>query len=334
MLSHQHKSLMPRAASLTPEFISILFSGAMIRSIIILFLLLATSGCGTTKWSDTARTGTEQLLISYAIDRTVERIDFSVLHGKKVYVKTDAINDATDHKYLSTAIRQQIAICGGLVCDKIEDSEYVVELRTGAVGTDRNDLLFGIPAVTLPEFSISGNVAGGTTIPEIPFVKKTDQRAVCKLAVFAYHRETGRPLWCSGNRQSEGRAKAWWVFGAGPLNRGDIYDGTEFAGDRMPIVFEGSQFPEGEHLPPLVEERYFLRSPLAKNDDSTGNTNLDDSDADTNQKTAENRTGENKTAEKPAEKTPDAPVPNNTAPVPGNETQRIATPSRYGGDLY
>ena len=249
---HRHENFLQFVSTILPHF-----SPIMLRFALICLVLIVCAGCGSTKWSDTSRTATEQLLISYAIDQTIAQINFSVLRGKKIFVKTDAIQTATDFKYLSMAIRQHIATSGGMLCDKEEDSEYIVELRTGAVGTDRNDLLYGIPAITIPSVAIDGATTGmGSTIPEIPFVKKTDQRAVCKMAVFVYHRETGRPLWCSGNRQSESRAKAWWVFGAGPFTKGSIYKGTEFDGGRIPQVIPGIS-NENDELPPLTVERYF-----------------------------------------------------------------------------
>ena len=233
----------------------------MHRICITCIVLLVCAGCGTTKWTDTSRTATEQLLISYVIDHAVEQVNFSVLKGKKIFVKTEAIQEATDYKYLSMAVRQHIATSGGMLCDKEEDSEYVAELRTGAVGTDRNDLLYGVPAITIPAVALNNaaTAGAGSTIPEIPFVKKTDQRAVCKMSVFVYHRETGRPLWCSGNRQSESRAKAWWVFGAGPFTKGSIYNGTEFDGGKIPPMIPGlSGSDENEDQPPLAVERYFV----------------------------------------------------------------------------
>ena len=45
-------------------------------------------GCGTTKWSDSPRTATEQLLISDAVDRAISEIDFSALADKDVYLDT------------------------------------------------------------------------------------------------------------------------------------------------------------------------------------------------------------------------------------------------------
>ena len=193
---------------------------------------LLLTGCGTTRWSDTSRTGTEQLLISNAVDQAVGKINFTPLNGRKVFVENAAIEESTDSKYINTTIRQHLAVSGGILCDDKEDADYILEVRTGAVGTDRNDVLVGIPALTIP--ALPGSTYSSSQIPEIPFVKRTDQRAVVKVAVFAYNKTTGRPLWYSGNTQSESWAKALWVAGAGPITKGNIYDGANFSGSRVP----------------------------------------------------------------------------------------------------
>ncbi|MDR0704266.1 MAG: hypothetical protein LBF88_04685 [Planctomycetaceae bacterium] len=210
-----------------------------IRTIVIIAVyVLLTIGCGTTKWSDTTRTGTEQLLISNAIDNAIGKIDFSPIGDKYVFLKTDAIHEATDHKYLAMALRQQMAANGGVICDKEEDADYIVEIRVGAIGTDRDDMFIGIPAFTIP--SIPGAISYANTIPEIPFIKRTKQRGVAKIALFAYNKHTGRPLWASGNNQSESQARNLWFAGTGPLTRGTIYDETTFAGHPVP-EFLGSK---------------------------------------------------------------------------------------------
>ena len=202
-------------------------------SLLIPALMVGVAGCGTTKWSDTSRTGTEQLLISRAIDKAVERIDFGILAGKKVYLNTEAIEEITDYKYLRMALRQQAAAAGARLSDKPGECDYILDVRSGAVGTDRNDVLVGIPAIGVPQWN--GTSLSTAQLPEIPIVKKTDQRAVVKVAVFAYDRESGHPLWASGNKIAEARVKAWWVVGAGPFNEGSIYNKTRFAGDEVNI---------------------------------------------------------------------------------------------------
>ncbi len=196
-------------------------------------MLLA--GCGTSKWTDTNRTATEQLLISDSMDRAVSRLDFSALAGKTVYLDDSPLRKATDSEYLSSALRQHMLASGCILKDKRDDADYVVEARAGAVGTDRHDVMYGIPAVDIPAIIPVSGIGIPTKTPEMPLVKKTTQRAVTKIAVFAYNRKTGRPVWQSGAVPVESQARAIWVFGAGPFQHGTIYEGTELAGDKISI---------------------------------------------------------------------------------------------------
>jgi len=191
------------------------------------------AGCGTTKWTDTKRTATEQLLISDAMDRAVSELDLRALAGKKVFLDDDALKSVTDHEYLSSSLRQHMLASGCILKDKAEEADYILEARSGAVGTDHHDVLYGVPAVNVP--AVLPFSALPSTIPEIPFAKKTDQRAVAKIAVFAYNRKTGRPIWQSGVVPKESRAKDFWLLGAGPFQRGTIYEGINFAGDKLTI---------------------------------------------------------------------------------------------------
>jgi len=185
-------------------------------------------GCGTTRTSNTVRTATEQLLISDAIDRTVQQVNFKVLEGETVFFDERHMLEVVDKGYLIASIRQHLLASGCVLKDKREDATYVVEPRVGAVGTDNHDLLFGIPAIQMPQVALAPALPAA--IPEIPFAKRRDQRGVAKLAVFAYRRETGEPVWQSGIAMSESQANDIWVFGAGPFQRGTIYDRTRFAG--------------------------------------------------------------------------------------------------------
>ena len=206
---------------------------ASIKCFLVSICVLCMFGCGTTKWSDTHRTGTEQLLISNAIDRVVHKVDFSPMREKKCFLDTSAISQTTDREYLATTIRQHLMASGAILAVSKEEAEYIVEVRSGAVGTDRDDLLIGIPAMTLP--AIPSSQYSATVIPEIPFIKQTKQRGVAKIALFAYNKETGNPVWISGNTQGESSARNLWFVGAGPLTRGTIYHETTFAGNPVPL---------------------------------------------------------------------------------------------------
>jgi len=198
---------------------------------VALVVLAALAGCGTTRWSDTSRTATEQLLISDAIDRAVSRIDLRPLAGQSVYLDRAPLKDTVDENYTVSVLRQHIMASGCILKDKAEEADYIVEARAGTVGTSRRDLLYGIPSTDLSQM---GPVPGvPNRIPEIPIAKKTDQHGVAKIALFAYHRETGMPLWQSGNSRVASTAKDTWVLGIGPFEQGTIHSSTRFAGDEI-----------------------------------------------------------------------------------------------------
>ena len=184
-------------------------------------------------------------------------------------------------------VRQHLFASGCLVKDRADDASCVVEVRAGALGTNRNDLLWGVPATNLPS-------GGGmlplvpTSIPELSLMKKTAQQGVCKVAVFAYDRASGRPIWQSGVRQQVSKAKDIWVFGTGPFQRGTIYDGTKFAGEHLQVPLAGDSKSTRRdnvwvtheiqfHEPPQVVGVPPVRTPtVAAADNSTGGSTSPD----------------------------------------------------------
>lgn len=228
-----------------------------LRWLTTIFLLLAAAGCGTSKWTDTGRSATEQLLITDAMDRAVSDLDFRALAGKTAYIQADALKKITDSEYLISCLRQHMLANGCLLKDVKTEADYVVEVRAGAVGTDRHDLLYGVPAVNVPTVVPVTGIP--SQIPEMPFVKKTDQRAIVSLSLFAYNQKTGRPIWQSGAVLQESDAKATWVLGAGPFQRGTIYDGMEFAGSKLDMPLVDLYQPSDSHV--SVNDEAFFNEP-------------------------------------------------------------------------
>lgn len=226
------------------------------RLAIVLPCLIVVFGCGTTKWTDTRRTATEQVLLSDAMDRAISQLDFRALAGKTVYLDSTYIKGAIDGEYLISAMRQHMLASGCVLRDKKDEANYIVEVRTGAIGTDRHELLFGVPATELPSVVPLAGVP--RAVPEMPLLKRTEQRGVARIAVFAYNRTTGRPVWQSGTIPVESNARDLWVLGAGPFQRGTIYDGTKFAGDRLniPLVDPMAGRKDGDSFS-VADEAYF-----------------------------------------------------------------------------
>jgi hypothetical protein len=85
----------------------------------------------------------------------------------------------------------------------------------------------------------------------VPIAKRRDQRGIAKIAVFAYHRETGRPVWQSGLAHQESSANDVWILGAGPFQRGTIYEGTAFAGKSLGHDDEAKENQGVRRRPPV-----------------------------------------------------------------------------------
>jgi hypothetical protein len=180
--------------------------------------LAVLGGCGTVKRTGTARSGTEQLLLTNAWDDALRQVDFRDLIGVPVYLDTQHVS-AVDQGWVVSSIRQAMLAQGVLLRSKPEQAQWIVEARVGAYGTDDYSWLVGVPQVTVPP-TLTGMPTG--TIPEIPLIKKSDQQAVAKLALFAYERSSGRVVWTSGTQLATTNAKDVYIGGMGPIQSGTL----------------------------------------------------------------------------------------------------------------
>ena len=202
---------------------------------VVVSLTLYCFGCGTT----TKRTGTEQLLISDAVDKAIDQIDFSTLEGKKVYLDSRYISSLStnlfiESNYVISSLRQQLTASGAMIQDDREQATLIVEPRVGALGADGHDVTYGVPQSGALSSAVS--VVSGSSIPIIPEISlgRTDAQAgVAKLVVFAYDRETREPVWQSGLAKAESTSSNTWILGAGPFQKGTIHKGVRFAGKKI-----------------------------------------------------------------------------------------------------
>lgn len=205
-----------------------------ISALAALCIVALSLGCGTTKWSDTSRTATEQLLISSAMTDVIDEFNFYPLSGRAVYIKSGGVA-ITDKEYLLTLLRQQLSANGVFVQEQIEEADYILEVATGAVGTNRYELMYGVPETSVPAILTLG---AGTSIPEIPFVKRTDQKAQIKLTMWAYNKKTGAIIWQSGEKMKTASIRDRWIFGAGPITKSSFNAKTQVGGDDVDVPFD------------------------------------------------------------------------------------------------
>ncbi len=169
-------------------------------------------GCTTAKRSNTARTAVEQLLISNAIDQSLDKVNFTPFGGHAVYVEEKYV-DSVDKAYLIGSVRHRLLAAGARLTDKPEDAAITMELRSGGIGTDTAESFLGTPEIALP---------GMLTIPEVRLLTKTQQSGTAKVAMVAYDTTTKQVLGQGGVALSQSDDNNWFVAGVGPFQQGSI----------------------------------------------------------------------------------------------------------------
>jgi len=197
---------------------------------LILAAALLQPGCGTVRNTNTPRTGTEQILLTDAFDQALGRIDFSPLQGIPVYFDTKNI-EAIDKGWVISGIREAMLLRGVRLMDKPEQASVIVEGRIGAFGTEDHNFLIGIPQMTIP-VTLTGMPTG--SVPEIALLKKNDQYALSKLALFGYERASGGIVWTSGTSTAYANSKNLFIGGLGPIQSGSHKKKPEFMGLVLP----------------------------------------------------------------------------------------------------
>lgn len=203
-------------------------------------------GCTAAKTSNTARTSTEQMLITNAVDQSLDKIDFSPFRGHAVFLN-DKYVDCVDKPYVIASVRHRILKAGGRLVDSADKSEVTVELRAGAVGTFSSDSFVGLPEVVLP---------GVVTLPEIRLAERKSQLGTAKLGLVAYETGSGRALGTGGMSLAQSQDNNWYIAGTGPFRTGalreEISRGTTGAAaikyaDVPPVVAFSPPQPETQY---------------------------------------------------------------------------------------
>lgn len=188
---------------------------------------LMASGCASIRTSDTSRTGLEQLLLSDAVDKVLDRMPLPPVEGRKVYLDSQYL-ECVDKGYLLGSLRQRLLNGGALLVDKKEDSQLTVEVCSGGMGTDNSNSFFGLPGIALP-----GPMP--INLPEVRLYDRSRQSGTAKISVVAYDTASGSLVFDSGNALALSEDNRWSVMGMGPFMEGDVRSQVRTAGQRRPF---------------------------------------------------------------------------------------------------
>ncbi len=191
----------------------------------VVALCLLACGCATIRTTDTSRSGLEQLLLSDAVDKSLDRTPLPPVDGRKVFLDTQYL-DCVDKGYLIGSLRQRLLVGGASLVEKKDDSEVTLEVCSGGIGTDNSNSYLGMPSIALP---------GMISLPEVRLYDKSKQAGTAKISLIAYNTATGSMLYDSGNVMAISEDNRWSMLGVGPFMDGDVRNQMRSATRRSPV---------------------------------------------------------------------------------------------------
>ena len=174
--------------------------------------IVSVLGCTSTNSSNTARTATEQMLVSNAVDQSLSKVDFQAFGDRKVFVEEKYL-DCTDKNYVVSSVRHRVLMQGGQIVGKPEEADLILEVRSGAVGTNSSNSFLGIPQIQIP---------GMFSTPEVKLVNRVNQTGMAKIGLVAYDAKTHQVLGDGGMSLAKSGDNNWYVFGIGPWQNGSV----------------------------------------------------------------------------------------------------------------
>jgi hypothetical protein len=172
-----------------------------------LALGLLLSGCATPQETYPTRTATEQLLVSHAAERAAQEFSLKLPHGAKVFLDTTYFRgEGSD--YAASALREALARGGHSLVPTKSEASVIVEIRVGALSTDRVNRVVGIPRLTVPISSAMDTIA----IPELSVYSRRDRYGVAEFSSFAYDARTGAPIALGGRMSGVTHIRSHTLF--------------------------------------------------------------------------------------------------------------------------
>jgi len=150
----------------------------MHRIMVTAWIVIGLAGCSSRLVTNTPRSAIEQLLLSGAVDRALEKFELPEIEGRKVFL--DFANLKTyDVEYVKGASRARFARLGATLVEKREDAEYVAEVTSGGHGIEFKSSVIGLPPMPVPNAPVP--------TPELSAYRSLEQTGIVKLLILVHN---------------------------------------------------------------------------------------------------------------------------------------------------
>lgn len=199
---------------------------------VCIVVMIANPGCTATSTSNTARTAKEQMLLSNAVDQSLDKVDFTPVYSQKVFIEEKYL-ECVDKSYVIGSIRHRVLRAGGMIAPAADSADVILEVRSGGVGTDTADSYIGVPEITLP---------GMLTLPEVRLTQKKSQYGYSKLGLVLLDAKSRTVLGDGGIAMAQSDDNNWYALGVNIYTGGSLQKDVETA-KRIPHGMRINRIP-------------------------------------------------------------------------------------------
>ena len=183
--------------------------------------VFAITGCTEPSITNTGRNAVQELLLSHAVERGLDQMDFRPLKDKKVVMDYVYLAPQAHKEYFQACAETCLYTSGATIVSKAEEADYIVRLYVGALATESTQWNIGTPTLPIPIPDTSLNVA----IPELSLLKRITRNGVARFSALVLDAKTKKPFLVYREVNAVSQFNNWIVFFFIPFHSCDMTTG-------------------------------------------------------------------------------------------------------------
>lgn len=183
--------------------------------------VFAITGCTEPSITNTGRNAVQELLLSHAVERGLDQMDFRPLKDKKVVMDYVYLAPQAHKEYFQACAETCLYTSGATIVSKAEEADYIVRLYVGALATESTQWNIGTPTLPIPIPDTSLNVA----IPELSLLKRITRNGVARFSAIILDAKTKKPFLVYREVNAVSQFNNWIVFFFIPFHSCDMTTG-------------------------------------------------------------------------------------------------------------
>ena len=179
---------------------------------------LFIAGCGDPSITNTGRNAVQELLLSHAVERGLDQMDFRPLKDKKVVLDYVYLAPQTYKEYFQACAETCLYANGATITSKADEADYIVRLYVGVLATESDKWNLGTPALPIPLPDTNLNFS----IPELSLVKRVMRSGMVRFSALVLDAKTKKPFLIYREVNAASQYNNWLVFFFIPFHSCDM----------------------------------------------------------------------------------------------------------------